>query len=149
MFWQIARNGVRPDQAIQRIARKLGDEPVPELVQRLHAAPGRFHVPGLPAEVGLGDLLVHHADALRPVGIVPEPQLADVLVVLDTYVKWGRRVVHETPQRDVQLRATDADWQTGSGPQVTGKAIDLLLLMANRLQVIDCLDGPGVAQLAQ
>ena len=79
---------------------------------------------------------------------MPDPALADVLVVLDTYKKWGRRVVHAVPHRGVSLAATDADWCMGAGPEVRGRAIDLLLLVANRRQVIDRLDGPGVGQLA-
>jgi uncharacterized protein (TIGR03083 family) len=149
MFWQIIRNGVRPDRAVDRMARALGRQPVPELVESLRrAADGGFHLVGLPPELGIGDLLVHCADALRPVGIMPDPPLADVLVVLDTYKKWGRRVVHAVPDRGVSLAATDADWRRGNGPEVRGKAIDLLLLIANRRQVVDRLGGPGVAHLA-
>lgn len=149
MFSQIIRNGVRPDRALERLATAVGAHPVPELVERLRrAADGRFHVVGLPSELGLGDLLVHTADALRPAGIVPDPPLADVLVVLDTYQKWGRRLFHAVPHRRVRLEATDADWRRGTGPEVRGKAIDLLLLVANRRQVVDRLQGPGVAQLA-
>jgi uncharacterized protein (TIGR03083 family) len=149
MFWQVLRSGFRPDRAVDRMARDLGGQPVPELVERLRrAADGRFRIPGVPSELPLGDLLVHSADALRPAGIMPDPPLADVLVVLDIYKKWGRRLVHAVPHRDVSLAATDADWRSGSGPEVRGKAIDLLLLVANRRQVIDRLDGPGLAQLA-
>jgi uncharacterized protein (TIGR03083 family) len=149
MFWKIIRSGFRPDSAVDRMARALGDQPVPELVERLrHAADGRFHVPGVPPELALGDLLVHSADALRPAGIVPDPPLADVLVMLETYKKWGRRVFHAVPHRGVCLSATDADWRSGSGPEVRGKAIDLLLLVANRRQVLDRLDGPGTVHLA-
>jgi hypothetical protein len=78
---------------------------------------------------------------------MPDPPVADVLVVLDTYKKWGRRTFHAVPHRSVSLTATDADWRSGSGPEVRGEAIDLLLLVANRRHVIDRLDGPGVAQL--
>lgn len=148
MFWQIIRNPVRPDRTVDRLARALGSRPVPELVQRLRAADGHYHIPGVPSGVGLGDLLVHGADALRPAGIMPDPPIADVLVVLDTYKKWGRRVVHAVPHRGVTLVATDTDWHMGTGPEVRGKVIDLLLLVANRRQVIDRLDGPGAAQLA-
>ena len=101
----------------------------------------------MPPEVGLGDLLVHSADALRPAGLIPDPPLADVLVVLDTYKKWGRRVFHAVPHRSVSLAATDANWRSGAGLEVRGKAIDLLLLMANRRQVVDRLEGPGVERL--
>jgi len=149
MFGQIIRNGVRPDRALGRMAKTLGERPVPELVDRLRrAADGRFHVVGLPSELGLGDLLVHTADALRPAGIMPDPPVADVLTVLDTYQKWGRRLFHAVPHRDVCLAATDANWRQGTGPEVRGKAIDLLLLVANRRQVVDRLHGAGVAQLA-
>jgi uncharacterized protein (TIGR03083 family) len=120
MFWQILRNGVRPDRAVDRMARALGGQPVPELLERLRRAADRgFHMVGLPPELGVGDLLVHSADALRPAGITPDPPLADVLVVLDTYKKWGRRVVHAVPHRGVSLAATDANWRSGSGPEVS------------------------------
>jgi uncharacterized protein (TIGR03083 family) len=149
MLGQILRNGLRPDRAVDRMARQLGSQPVPELVERLRrAADGRFHVLGVPPELALGDLLIHSADALRPAGIVPDPPLADVLVVLATYEKWGRRVVHAVPHQGVSLVATDAEWRQGTGPEVRGKAVDLLLLVANRRQVVDRLEGPGVAQLA-
>lgn len=148
MIWQIIRNGAAPDRAIQRIARTLGDRPVPELIERLRTAPGTFQIPGIPPQVGLGDLIVHSADALRPVGIMLKPPMADVLAVLEAYKKWGRRVVHAVPHRNVSLVATDTDWRIGEGPEVRGNAIDLLLLVANRRQVIDRLNGPGLPQLA-
>jgi uncharacterized protein (TIGR03083 family) len=150
LFGQIVRNGFRPDRAVDRFARALGGTPVPELVERLRrAADARPQdMIGLPPELGLGDLLVHSADALRPAGITPDPPVADVLVVLDTYRKWGRRVFHAVPHRGVCLVATDASWRSGRGPEVSGKAIDLLLLVANRRQVVDRLEGPGVARLA-
>jgi uncharacterized protein (TIGR03083 family) len=149
MMGQILRSGARPDRALDRMARKLGSTPVPELVERLRRAAGRsYHIVGLPPELGLGDLIVHGADALRPAGIVPEPPVADVLVVLDTYRRWGRRTFHAVPHRAVSLVATDADWRSGGGSEVRGKAIDLLLLVANRRQVVECLDGPGIGKLA-
>ena len=148
MFRQIVRSGFRPDRAVDRMARTGGDQPVLELADRLRQSADRtFHIPGLPIELAVGDLLVHRADALRPAGIVPEPPLPDVLVVLDTCKKWGRRVVHAVPHRRVSLSATDADWCMGRGPEVRGQAMDLLLLVANRQQVVDRLDGPGVGEL--
>ena len=148
MFWQMIRNPVRPDRVIDRLARKLGGQPIPELVERLcRAADRRFHLVGLPPAMAIGDLLVHEVDALRPAGIVLDPPIADVLMVLDIYKKWGRRVFHAVPHRDVSLVATDASWRSGSGPEVRGKAIDLLMVVANRRQVVDRLEGPGLAQL--
>lgn len=69
MIRDVLRGGGRPDRAFDRIARQLGDVPVPDLVR------------------------------------------------------------------------------SGTGPEVRGQAIDLLLRMANRSQVLCALDGPGVSTL--
>ena len=55
--------------------------------------------------------------------------------------------MHAVPQRGRRLVATDLDWSRGSGPEVEGKSLDLLLFVANRRQVLPCLEGPGVAGL--
>ena len=59
----------------------------------------------------------------------------------------GRVVVHAEPQRGRRLVATDIDWSRGDGPEVRGKAIDLMLLVANRRQVIPLLEGSGLVGL--
>jgi hypothetical protein len=46
--------------------------------------------------------------------------------VLDAYWRRGRMVVHAEPQRGRRLVATDLDWARGSGPEVKGKATDLV-----------------------
>jgi hypothetical protein len=44
----------------------------------------------------------------------------------------------------VTLRATDTDWSHGSGPEVTGPAIALVMAMTGRKAALDDLSGPGV-----
>lgn len=145
----VLRNAGRADRAMCRVAQRLGDEPVPVLAGRLRAAAGgHYRVPGFPAGVGLGDLLVHSCDAFRPLGVDIEARPDEVSMALDAYPRVGRLVVHAAPHRRVTLVATDMDWRTGSGPDVKGRAIDLLLLMANRRQAIPALEGPGLSLLA-
>jgi hypothetical protein len=49
----------------------------------------------------------------------------------------------------VRLRATDFDWSVGSGPEVTGTAGALLLLVTGRTSAaLPLLDGPGLARVA-
>lgn len=120
---------------------------MPDLVDHLRRATDRGMV-GLPPELSLGDVLIHSADALCPAAIVPNPPVADVVVVLETYRKWGRRVFHAVPHRAVSLAATDVEWRAGDGPEVRGRAFDLLLLVANRRPVVDRLEGPGLGYLA-
>ena len=86
-------------------------------------------------------------DAFRPLGLEVDPSPAVVALVLDAYWRRGRVLVHAEPQRGRRLVATDFDWTKGSGPEVRGKAIDLVLLVSNRRQVLPCLEGPGLAGL--
>ena len=54
-------------------------------------------------------------------------------------------MVHVAPQQGRRLVATDAPWARGSGPEVRGRCIDLLLFVANRRQVLPSLEGEGLA----
>lgn len=148
MLADLVRGGGRPDRALSLAARRLGGDPVPGLAGRLRkAADGRFHVIGTPPPVALGEVLVHGADMLRPLGLDVDAPTAYAAAVLDVYRRVGRMVFHAAPHRRVRLVATDLDWARGHGPEVRGRAFDLLLLLANRRQVVELLDGPGVATL--
>jgi len=45
------------------------------------------------------------------------------------------------------LRATDATWSHGSGPEVSGPALSLVMAMTGRKAALDDLSGDGVATL--
>ena len=45
------------------------------------------------------------------------------------------------------MRATDTDFAIGSGPEVTGPAMALLLATTGRTTALDDLTGPGLATL--
>lgn len=137
------RGAGNADRALQRIARRVGEEPVPDLAHRLRTAAIRS------ANLrGLGDVLVHAADSLRPSGNEFEVSPAEVVPILDVYRGlFGRLVFHVTPAKGRRLVATDAEWSRGDGPEIRGRAIDLLLLLANRRQVLPLLEGPGMAGL--
>jgi hypothetical protein len=46
------------------------------------------------------------------------------------------------------LRATDTAWTVGTGPEVAGDALSLLLLLTGRsTAVMEALHGPGVTDL--
>ena len=122
--------------------------PVAELADRLRVpAEGDRGFPGFPEAMGMGDVLVHSADVFRPLGLDVDAPPAVAALVLDAYWRRGRMLVHAEPQRRLGLVATDLDWTKGSGPEVRGKAIDLVLLVSNRRQVLPCLEVPGLAGL--
>lgn len=132
---------------MSKAAKRLGDVPVPELADRLRAAEGGFRLLGFPEAIGLGDVLVHSADAFRPLGVDVDTPSAHAAPVLDAYWRRGRTIVHAAPHRHRRLVATDLNWTRGSGAEVRGRAIDLVLLVANRRQVLPCLEGPGLVGL--
>jgi uncharacterized protein (TIGR03083 family) len=149
MVRDVIRHPIRPDRGLDLNARQLGDEPVPTLAQRLRKAQhGGVHVIGFPAAVGLGDVLVHGNDALRALGREFGVDPDDAVAVLNAYRRVGRLIFHARPSRNVRLVATDVKWSYGQGPEVTGRAIDLVMLMANRQQIVGTLSGPGVADVA-
>jgi hypothetical protein len=87
---------------------------------------------------------VHSADAFRPLGedVDVSPDVA--ASVLDAYWDRARMVVHAAPHRGHRLVATDFDWSRGSGTEIRARAIDLVLFVANRRQVLPLLEGPGL-----
>jgi hypothetical protein len=48
----------------------------------------------------------------------------------------------------VTLRMTDADWSYGSGPEVAGPGIAVLMAMVGRKIALGDLNGDGVAVLS-
>jgi uncharacterized protein (TIGR03083 family) len=148
MATAIARNGLPPDRALAAVARQLGQLSGSQLAERLRGArSGRFHVIGTPSSVALGEVLVHAEDALRPIGQTLAASPDDVAPVLGVYRRVGGLAFHRRSLPKICLRADDADWKAGQGPDVTGKAIDLLLLLANRRQVVGSLAGEGARLL--
>jgi uncharacterized protein (TIGR03083 family) len=144
----LVRGGFRPDASMSKAAKRLGRVSVPELADRLRTAADRhLRLPGSSEGMGLADVLVHSQDAFRPVGLATESPPAGVATALDALWQNGRVVVHAVPHRGRQLVATDLEWSKGSGPEVRGKGLDLLMLVANRRQVLPCLEGPGLAGL--
>ncbi len=149
MVRDMIRHPIHPDRGVDLIARQLGDEPVPSLARRLRQAQhGGVHVIGFPAAAGLGDVVVHGNDALRALGQEFGVDPDDAVAILNAYRRVGRLIFHTRPCEKFRLVATDAEWSCGEGPEVAGRAIDLVMFMANRRQVIGALSGPGVADLA-
>jgi hypothetical protein len=48
---------------------------------------------------------------------------------------------------DLTLRATDTDWSYGTGPEISGPILSLVMAMTGRKAAIDDLAGDGVATL--
>src|SRR3954447_398152 len=100
-----------------------------------------------PVDSWLGETLIHSEDIRRPLGMAHSYPTDAVVRTLDFYKKSNLIVGAKKRIAGLTLRATDADWSTGSGPPVEGPAMSLLLAMTGRKEVLDELSGDGVETL--
>jgi uncharacterized protein (TIGR03083 family) len=145
LMGDLLRGGLRPDHSMTKAAKQLRGVPVPALADRLgRAADDRLRSGSSSNPFSMGDVLVHSADAFRPFGLDVDVAPDAAAAVLDAY--WDRvwLVVRAAPHRGHRLVATDLDWSRGSGTEIRGRTIDLVLFLANRRQVLPLLEGPGL-----
>jgi hypothetical protein len=105
------------------------------------------HPPG-PTDAMLGESLVHSEDIRRPLFIIREYPEASITKAADFYKRSNMIIGAKKRVEGLRLRATDADWSTGLGPEVTGPAISLLLAMTGRSAALKDLSGEGLNTLA-
>jgi uncharacterized protein (TIGR03083 family) len=100
-----------------------------------------------PKDTILGETILHCEDVRRPLGLAHSYAPDAVVEVADFYK--GSNLILGTKRRidGLALRATDASWSHGSGPEVNGPMLPLLLAMTGRKAALDELSGEGVATL--
>ncbi|HEY3842276.1 MAG TPA: maleylpyruvate isomerase family mycothiol-dependent enzyme [Acidimicrobiales bacterium] len=127
--------------------RRRGDEdPVRILDDLRGAAANRKSPPGAPTIAVLTDVMIHGQDIGRPLGLqrdFPEERWLPVCDFVRSTFVFGAK----TRTAGLTLRATDMEWSHGSGPEVTGSAEALVMVMAGRGAVLADLAGEGVATL--
>ena len=104
------------------------------------------HPPG-PADTWLGETIVHAEDIRRPLGIHHDYPPGAVARTADFFS--GSNLIIGAKRRidGLALRATDADWSHGSGPEVSGPLLSLVMAMTGRKAALSDLSGDGVATL--
>jgi uncharacterized protein (TIGR03083 family) len=104
------------------------------------------HPPG-PVEAMLGEAVIHPADIRNPLGITHEYPEEALVRVADFY-RASNLIVGAKQRIDgLTLRATDTGWSTGSGPEVTGPHLSLILAMTGRSAALADLSGAGLGTL--
>jgi uncharacterized protein (TIGR03083 family) len=146
---RMARAGFIPSRANDIGAAEYASRTPGQLTDLMRACiPPRGLTAGFGGMIALVDGMIHQQDIRRPLGIprdIPERRLRAVLDYSLTVpaVRGARRT------RQVRLIATDLDWTHGSGPEVTGPAEALLMIMARRPDALNQLHGAGKTILAQ
>ena len=153
--WQLLavapRAGFNMDRMNTLTARRAGSAPTASIVTKLrqHAA-DRTTARVLNVADSLFDVVVHSQDIARPLGrrlVVPD----DVTRAgLERVWAMGWPFSARKKLAGLRLTATDTDWAVGTGPEIIGSAMDLLLLLTGRTAaVMDELQGAGVVRLPQ
>jgi uncharacterized protein (TIGR03083 family) len=143
-FAGMAANGFRFNAMVDRAAHRLGSLAPNELIERLRARTTTTNHPPAPVMAMLGEVVVHGEDIRRPLGLRGDTAGEATVACLDMYKGANFPVGAKKRVTGVRLVATDADWTHGTGPELAGPGISLLLAMTGRAAGLDALTGDGV-----
>lgn len=141
------RGGLRLDRINKlRLAAYAGHTPA-QVLELLHRSiEPRGLTRGFGGGIALADGMIHQQDIRRPLGRpreIPAERLEQALAIALTAPTLPARKL----ARRLRLVATDLDWATGAGPEVTGPAESILMTIAGRASALPELSGAGVATL--
>jgi uncharacterized protein (TIGR03083 family) len=128
------------------IAAERGSSPTETLDRFKSVVNSSKHPPG-PADTWLGEVLVHSEDIRRPLSIQHQYPLSAAVRVANFYKNSNLLIGAKTRISGLRLRATDADWSHGDGPEVAGPIVSLVVAMTGRKAALDDLVGEGTATL--
>jgi uncharacterized protein (TIGR03083 family) len=146
VFLAFAGSGFNLSKMSQKqIDRMTSAMSTDEIVTRTRETAGvQSAPPGLKPMGVLGEVLTHSSDISLGVGR-PLDLPADHYVLGLDYMKDVQPVLGCKKRiAGLTLRATDADWVYGDGPEVEGDAKHLLSAMTGRRAALDALRGDGV-----
>jgi uncharacterized protein (TIGR03083 family) len=147
-YKELIQAGFRFNVFTDRGATRLGAVAPDELVRRLRARTTTTNRPPAPVMAMLGEIIVHGDDIRRPLGLVhdsPEPAL---IALADSWKNANLLIGAKRRISGLSLRATDAAWTHGTGPEVAGPLQSLVLAMSGRKGAHVDLSGEGLATLA-
>lgn len=122
---------ITPDAVIELLARNLRPSGLPA---------------GFKGGIALTDGTIHHQDIRRALGrprSIPPHRLGNVL----DFALGAPTLPARRNAKALALTATDLDWTSGNGPEVTGPGEALLMAIAGRPHSLDELSGPGLPTL--
>jgi uncharacterized protein (TIGR03083 family) len=146
-FANLAKAGFRFNSMIaQGVARESSGTPSATLAGLRQEVDATIHPPG-PMDTWLGEIVVHSEDIRRPLGIRHEfpPQVLSRVATF--YTKSNAIIGGRTRAKGLGLRATDADWTAGSGPEVSGPLLSIVLALTGRQAALADLSGDGLETL--
>lgn len=152
LIWRMAKARGNFDRVSDDFAKSLSTTPGSQLSATLRMnANNRFTPPGLGPEAPLTDIVVHGLDMGIPVGHPPAVSAEAALTIL-TFLQSSnasRGFVPKGRLDGLRFECLDVAWMSGSGHDVRGSAVSLILAMTGRTVGLSNLDGEGVAELGR
>ena len=146
-FGKLIGSGFSFDKVQERgVAAQRGATPADTLANFESVLTSVKHPPG-PTETWLGETIVHSEDIRRALGIQHKYPTDAVVRVADFFKGSNLLIGAKKRVAGLTLRATDAEWSTGSGPEVAGPTIAIVMAMTGRTVAFDDLEGDGVDTL--
>ena len=128
------------------VAAQRGSSPADTMAHFEGVLTSVKHPPG-PNTTWLGETIVHSEDIRRPLGITHSYPAEAVVAVADFYTGSNLLIGSKRRITGLALLATDAEWSHGTGPEVAGPILALVMAMTGRTAALDDLTGDGVATL--
>ena len=144
---RMAANGFRFNTMMDRDARRTGAQAPDELIARLRARVTTTNKPPAPVMTMLGEVVVHSDDIRRPLGLHNDSSPDVLIACLEMYKNASFPVGTKKRIDGLRLVATDVDWSHGAGPEVTGPAMPMVMVMTGRAAGLDELGGEGMITL--
>ncbi len=113
------------------IAAEKGSSPADTLAGFEAIVTSTGHPPG-PPDTMLGETIVHSEDIRRALGLKHAYPTEAVVQAADFFKRSNLIIGTKRRITGLKLRATDTEWSTGDGPEVTGPILALLLAMTGR-----------------
>lgn len=135
------------DMSARDVARHSAGTPA-ETLAAFRAHVGDSTAPPGPVDSWLGETIVHSQDIRRPLGIAHDYSPEALVRVAEFYR--GSNLLIGTKRRieGLALTATDTDWTSGTGAEVRGPMLSLLMAMTGRVAALADLTGDGVRMLS-
>ena len=147
-YFQLLRAGLRFDSYAERTAQTLAVLDPSDLVARLRARTTTTNRPPAPAIAMLGEIVTHGADIRMALGLEHRPDEAALVAVADNYSRTNLLIGAKKRIVGLRLAATDCNWSTGTGQEVGGPLLSLIMAMSGRRQACRDLAGDGIPTLA-
>ncbi len=128
------------------VAKEMEGTPTDTLARFKDQLTTTTHPPG-PIDAMIGETVVHGEDIRRPLGI-SHTYSTEALTHAASFYRGSNLLIGGKRRiAGLALQATDIDWWTGDGPEVSGPVASLLLAIAGRQAALEDLSGEGMAAL--